>query len=168
VSLLPRSVTGTRGDGINLGAGVYGLSAAGRARFGAYPDLVADDLFADQCFGHDGIDIVGNEPVVVMAPADYRDLLKAMRHAYRGAAETQVASGGSATQAAIPRSTTPTTLRDVLRLCHSPSGFVDAVTYTFVAISAGAYIALGRSARSERDESSRTVTAIPRDAGTAS
>ena len=30
------------------------------------------------------------------------------------------------------------------------------------------YIALGRPARWERDESSRTVTAIPRDAGTAS
>jgi glycosyltransferase involved in cell wall biosynthesis len=150
------------------GAGVYGLSAAGRARFGDYPDLVADDLFVDRCFRKDEIDIVGDEPVVVMAPAHYRDLLKVMRRAYRGAAETMVASGGSTTQTAAPRSTTTATLRDVLRLCHSPSGSVDAATYAFVAISARVYIALGRSARWERDESSRSVTATRPNAGTAS
>ena len=145
------------------GAGVYGLSAAGRARFGDYPDLVADDLFVDQCFRRDEIDIIGDEPVVVMAPAHYRDLLKVMRRAYRGAAETQ-ATEKSATQAAHARPTTPTTLRDVLRLCRSLSGCVDAATYAFVAISARAYIALGRSARWERDESSRTVTATSGEA----
>jgi hypothetical protein len=145
------------------GAGVYGLSAVGRARFEDYPDVVADDLFVDQCFGQDEIDIVGDEPVVVMAPAHYRDLLKVMRRAYRGSAEAKVATTGSATQTARPRSTTPATLRDVLRLCRSLSGSVDAATYAFVAISARAYIALGRSARWERDESSRTETANPRD-----
>ena len=46
----------------------------------------------------DEIDIVGDEPVVVMAPAHYRDLLKVMRRAYRGAVETQAATEGSATQ----------------------------------------------------------------------
>ena len=145
---------------------MYGLSATGRARFGDYPDVVADDLFVDRCFDQHEIDIVGDEPVVVMAPAHYRDLLKVMRRVYRGAAETQVATQGSATDAAAPRSTTPTTLRDVLRLCRSLSGSVDAATYAFVAISARAYIVLGRSARWERDESSRSVTATPRDAGT--
>ena len=148
------------------GAGVYGLSAEGRARFGDYPDVVADDLFVDQCFAADEIDIVGDEPVVVMAPANYRDLLRVMRRAYRGAAETHVAAKGPVTQATDPRPTTLATLRDVLRLCRSPSGFVDAATYAFVAISARAYVALGRSARWERDESSRTATATQQDAGT--
>ena len=74
------------------GAGVYGLSAAGRARFGDHPDVVAEDLFVDQCFDADEIDIVGDEPVVVVAPAHYRDLLKVMRRAYRGAAENRVAT----------------------------------------------------------------------------
>ena len=149
------------------GAGVYGLSASGRTRFGDYPDVVADDLFVDQCFQKDEIDIVGDESVVVMAPAHYRDLLKVMRRAYRGAAETVVESGGS-TARAVPGSTTTSTLRDVLRLCHSPSGFVDAATYAFVAISARVYIALGRSARWERDESSRSLTAAGPAAGSAS
>jgi hypothetical protein len=141
------------------GAGVYGLSVAGRARFGDYPDVVADDLFVDHCFAPHEIDIVGDEPVVVMAPANYRDLLKVMRRAYRGAAETDVTANESMTEAAGDKPTTLATLRDVLRLCRSPSGVVDAATYTFVAISARAYLALGRSARWERDESSRTATA---------
>ena len=146
------------------GAGVYGLSAAGRARFGDYPDVVADDLYVDRCFGRDEIDIVGDEPVVVMAPAHYRDLLKVMRRTYRGIAENQVATAGSARQTPGPRSTTPTTLRDVLMLCRSPSGFVDAATYALVAISARAYLKLGRAARWERDESSRTATVTARNA----
>jgi hypothetical protein len=145
-----------------------GCPRRGAARFGTYPDLVADDLFVDQYFGHDGIDIVGDDPVVVMARPDYRDLLKVMRHTYRGEAETQVASEGSATRASVSRSTTPTTFRDVLRLRHSPSGFGNAVAHAFVGFSARAYIAFGRSSRWERDESSRTVTATRQVAGTAS
>ncbi len=150
------------------GAGVYGLSASGRARFGDFPDLVADDLFVDQCFDKDEIDIVGDEQVVVMAPTHYFDLLKVMRRAYRGAAETLEASGDSPNRAIAPKSTTASTLRDVIRLCRSHSGCVDAVIYAFVAVSARAYMVLGRSARWERDESSRSETAPQPNAGSAS
>lgn len=144
------------------GAGIYGLSAEGRSRFSEFPDVVADDLFVDQRFTRHEIDIVGDEPVVVMAPAHFWDLLKVMRRSYRGTAETQVATGESIGGG---RSTTPTTLRDVLRLCRSLSGVVDATTYAFVAIAARAYVALGRPARWERDESSRAVTAAEQKAG---
>ena len=141
------------------GAGVYGLSESGRARFGDYPDVVADDLFVDRCFAPDEIDIVGDQPVVVMAPANYRDLLNVMRRAYRGAAERHSDADGSVTMSADGKPTTLATLRDVLGLCRRPAGFVDAMTYGFVAVSARAYVTLGRSARWERDESSRTATA---------
>lgn len=144
------------------GAGLYGLSASGRSRFSEFPDVVADDLFVDQCFDRGEIAIVGDEPVVVMAPGHLRDLLRVMRRTYRGTGETQTACGSSATN---PTSTTPTTSRDVLKLCRSVPGLVDAATYAFVAIAARAYVALGRPARWERDESSRTVTAAAQDAG---
>lgn len=150
------------------GAGVYGLSASGRARFGNFPDLVADDLFVDQCFGKDEIDIVGDEQVVVMAPTHYFDLLKVMRRAYRGVAETLEVSGDSPNRAIAPKSTTASTLRDVMRLCRSLSGSVDAVIYAFVAVSARAYMVLGRSARWERDESSRGEIAPRPNAGSVS
>jgi glycosyltransferase involved in cell wall biosynthesis len=145
------------------GAGVYGLSAAGRARFEDHPDVVAEDLFVDQCFDADEIDIVGDEPVVVIAPGHYRDLLNVMRRAYRGAAENRVVTERADRhdrRFARSTSTTPSTLRDVLRLCGSPPGALDAATYAFVAVSARVYIALGRSARWERDESSRSVTGV--------
>jgi glycosyltransferase involved in cell wall biosynthesis len=145
------------------GAGVYGLSAAGRARFGVQPDVVAEDLFVEQCFDVDEIDIVGGEPVVVVAPAHYRDLLNVMRRAYRGAAESRIAKERRDwvdRRAARSSSTTLSTLRDVFRLCGSLSGLLDAVTYTFVAVSARVYIALGRSVRWERDESSRSAASV--------
>jgi len=145
------------------GAGVYGLSAAGRARFGHHPDVVADDLFVDQCFSAKEIDIVGDDPVVVVAPGHYRDLLKVMRRAYRGAAENRVATMPREVEdqrRASSTSTTLATMHDVLRLCGSGSGLLDAVTYSFVAVSARTYAALGRPARWERDESSRSVTGV--------
>jgi glycosyltransferase involved in cell wall biosynthesis len=135
------------------GAGIYGLSAAGRARFADYPDVVAEDLFVDQHFRPGEIDIVGDEPVVVVAPARYRDLLKVMRRAYRGKAENR--SGELVDGAAA---TTGSTVRDLLRLGGgSVAGMLDAATYAFVAVSARAYIAVGRSTRWERDDSSRTA-----------
>jgi hypothetical protein len=100
---------------------------------------------------------------VVVAPGCYRDMLKVMRRAYRGAAENRMAVGpvaGTDPRIAQPTSTTPSTLRDVLRLCHSLSGVFDAATYTFVAITARIYIAAGRSARWERDESSRSAGSV--------
>ena len=46
------------------GAGVYGLSEAGRSRFGAFPDIVADDLWVDRHFAPGEIEIVDCAPVV--------------------------------------------------------------------------------------------------------
>lgn len=133
------------------GAGVYGLSAAGRARFATYPDVVADDLFVDQHFKPGEIEIVGDEPVVVVAPARLGDLLKVRRRAYRGAAENRsLALVEGAT------STTTSTMRDVTRLASSgPSGVLDAMTYVFITVMARVYVAFGRSTRWERDDSSR-------------
>lgn len=145
------------------GAGVYGLSAAGRARFGDHPDVVAEDLFVDQCFDADEVDIVGDEPVVVVAPARFRDLLKVRRRAYRGAIEGREVTepqGAQRQQVSRRASTTPSTVRDLLRLCRSLRGALDAATYAFVSVSARLYNAFGGSVRWERDESSRSVAGV--------
>ena len=134
------------------GAGVYGLTAEARARFGDVPDVVAEDHWVDQHFGPAEIDVVGDEPVVVVAPARLRDLLKVRRRAYRGVVENRAADvrPGRAKEA-------PSTRRDLLRLCRSVPGAVDAATFAFVAVAARAYNVVGRSMRWERDESSRSV-----------
>jgi glycosyltransferase involved in cell wall biosynthesis len=142
------------------GAGVYGLSAAGRARFGDHPDVVAEDLFVHQHFEPDEIEIVGDEAVVVIAPARFEDLLKVRRRAYRGVVENRATANEPEQRdrrAAQPATTTPSTLRDLLRLCRSLPGTLDAATYAFVAVSARLYNAVGATARWERDESSRSI-----------
>jgi hypothetical protein len=144
------------------GAGVYGLSAAGRGRFGDHPEVVAEDLFVHQHFDPDEIEIVGDQPVVVIAPARFRDLLNVRRRAYRGVVENRATAneperkGRRAKRAA----TTPSTLRDMLRLCDSLPGALDAATYAFVAVSARLYNILGPTARWERDESSRSIAGV--------
>jgi glycosyltransferase involved in cell wall biosynthesis len=145
------------------GAGVYGLSAAGRARFGDHPEVVAEDLFVHQQFDSDEIEIVGDEPVVVIAPARFRDLLKVRRRAYRGVVENRAGASEPKRKdrrADRPVATTASTLRDMLRLCRSLPGALDAATYAFVAVSARLYNALGAKARWERDESSRSIAGV--------
>ncbi len=135
------------------GAGVYGLSAAGRARFTEFPDVVADDLFVDQHFKPGELEIVDDEPVVVVAPANLHDLLRIRRRVYRGAAENRalnVVDGASGTTSA--------TVRDVVRLATGGlPGLVDALTYALITAAARAYAAFGRGTRWERDESSRAA-----------
>jgi cellulose synthase/poly-beta-1,6-N-acetylglucosamine synthase-like glycosyltransferase len=134
------------------GAGLYGLSAAGRARFDEFPDVIADDLFAAQHFKPGELEIVGDEPVVVVAPANLRDLLKIRRRVYRGAAENRdlaLVKGAK---------TTTTTMRDFVRLTATGfPGILDAVTFAIITVVGRLYVAVGRDTRWERDESSRTL-----------
>jgi hypothetical protein len=66
------------------GAGVYGLSAAGRRRFAEFPNLQADDFFVDQQFGGGDLEIVPCAPVVVRTPQRARHLRAVLRRTYRG------------------------------------------------------------------------------------
>jgi len=67
-----------------VGSGVYAFDAEGRARFGDFPPIVADDLFARVLFTKDERRIVPTEPVVVEAPHTVRALLRRRRRVYAG------------------------------------------------------------------------------------
>ncbi len=137
------------------GAGVYGLSAAGRRRLGAFPDLVADDLWVDGHFTDGEIEIVDCPPVVVVAPRRTRDLIEVLRRVYVGKGERASAADpdGRAPE------TIASTLRDLGRLAAAgPVAALDAATYA--AFAAGARLAVSFGSVSGdgwgRDESSRT------------
>jgi len=139
------------------GAGIYGLSAAGRARFDSFPDLVADDLWLDRQFEADEIEIVDCAPVIVAVPRASRDLIHMLRRTYRGKAEHSPARGHDERA----RSVTNGAVRDLRALARSgPRAARDAVTYAAFAAGARLAMAAAGAARPggvswERDDSSR-------------
>jgi Glycosyl transferase family 2 len=135
------------------GAGVYGLSQAGRSRFESYPDVVADDLFVDQHFHRSEIEIVSCPPVLVKAPRKAADLLRILRRTYQGNTENKILHPSLAATPA----TTPSTLRDLARLASAgPVKAVDAATYAALAAVARITLAVVAPSRWERDNGSRT------------
>lgn len=52
----------------HVGSGVYAMSAAGRARFDRFPDVIADDLFARNLFARSERAVVPTEPFLIQAP----------------------------------------------------------------------------------------------------
>jgi glycosyltransferase involved in cell wall biosynthesis len=141
------------------GAGVYGLSAEGRSRFGVFPDIVGDDLWVDRFFDRAEVEIVDSTPVVVAVPRRTRDLIRLLRRTYRGKAETAPDLDGRA------RRTLPSTLRDLGRVAAAgPGPALDAATYSAFAASARLALAVAQAggdqlagARWERDDSSRAA-----------
>jgi hypothetical protein len=134
------------------GAGVYGLSGAGRARFGCYPDVVAEDLFVDQHFHRSEVEIVSAAPVVVNVPRRTADLLRILRRTYRGNAENRTLQHFTA----APQATAPSTVHGLARLAMSgPAGAVDAAAYMALAVVARLTLAVAAPAAWERDNSSR-------------
>jgi glycosyltransferase involved in cell wall biosynthesis len=140
------------------GAGVYGVSAAGRRRFDVFPDLGADDLWIDGQFDPAEIDIVACDPVSVAVPRRSRDLLRTLRRTYRGKEETR----GSAASVQRSRATTLRAIGDLARLClRSPMLGLDAAIYASFAIGARILFAVAKTGPAprgivwERDETSR-------------
>jgi cellulose synthase/poly-beta-1,6-N-acetylglucosamine synthase-like glycosyltransferase len=133
------------------GAGMYALSAEGRARFDEFPLLVADDLFVDRLFRPEDIAIVDTAPVVVVASTTAAGLLASLRRTFRG-------NRAIGDLAATDRPGTRATVRDLGRLApQGPTELVDAVVYAAVVIWARA-LAWGHSRTSrvwERDDTSR-------------
>lgn len=124
------------------GAGVYGLSAEGRARFAEFPDVVADDLYVDQLFDATEKHVVDTDPVVVRVPRTTHELLKILRRQARGSRE-------------LHSGTTSNTARELLLSVRGPSSLLDAATYAGFAL-------LSRWPRRavagwERDDSSRAA-----------
>lgn len=66
-----------------VGLGVYGMSEAGRARFGAFPDLQADDLFV-QCLFAPAERVTTAGHFDVQAPRDLANLLRVRTRIARG------------------------------------------------------------------------------------
>ena len=133
------------------GAGVYTLSAEGRARFGEYPDVVAEDLFVGARFAAHEFTIVDGPAAVVVAPRTTSDLLRVLR---RGAGGAKTGRGLDPEAAA----TTATTMRHLARQPAAGAGpALDAAVYASLAVAARVTRYGRRPTEWERDESSRVA-----------
>lgn len=128
------------------GAGVYVLSEGARARFGEWPDVIADDLFVDTLVAAGERVVVDVEPASVRVPRTTQALLHTLRRVQRGKNEQRSAPA-----------TTGRSVRDLARSAvRSPDATLDAVVYGTLAVASR----LPRRRRTpagawERDDSSR-------------
>jgi glycosyltransferase involved in cell wall biosynthesis len=137
------------------GAGVYGLSEAGRARFGDYPDVFGEDLFVDRQFARPEIAIVSAPPVVVRVPRRTGDLVRILRRTYQGKRER---TRNAAPDAGAGAPTAGIAAGDLLRMAlRDPARGLDATVYASLAVLARLTLVVSTPTGWERDDSSRTV-----------
>jgi colanic acid/amylovoran biosynthesis glycosyltransferase len=122
-----------------VGSGVYGLSREGRAAFGEFPPLVADDQFVMQHFDRAHRDAVRSATFRVHPPRTLRGLVQIRTRVYRGNREL-------ATGAATPQEPTGGRLGGLLKLSRRPRLWPALGVYVLVN-----GLATVRAARSEGD-----------------
>lgn len=115
-------------DGL-VGLGLYGLSAAGRERFGAFPDLVADDLFVQRLFAVDERRVLAEHHFDVRVPLTVAALTAVRTRTAAGNAELAAAVQDPRSGVARDRSTS-STLHALSRLVKDdPRRSVDIAAY---------------------------------------
>lgn len=115
-----------------VGLGFYALSAAGRARFGVFPDVTADDLFVSGLFTRGERAVLPGHTFTVQAPRDLRSLVRVRTRVASGNAELPGEPAAGA-QAPAAGSSTAATVRALVTLCRNePRRVPDGVTYLLV------------------------------------
>lgn len=136
-----------------IGNGAYALSEIGRARFDAFPPLIADDLFVLRHFTAEERRALTGVAFVVQTPRRVRDLLAVRTRAYLGTAELSGWDGGRLA------GEQPARLAALRALVHGVPDVPDVLAYAAVSslASARAGRRLRRSDTStwDRDNSTR-------------
>jgi glycosyltransferase involved in cell wall biosynthesis len=130
------------------GGGSYGLSWETRQLFGAFPDVLGDDLFAARVVPEGKAEIINAPSVVVRPPRDSRTLTRVLARNVRGNRQLGVMFPG------IAPLTTKQTVLSLMRSVRGPSSLLDATVYASF-VTAGRVLAQRTDTRWERDDSSR-------------
>jgi glycosyltransferase involved in cell wall biosynthesis len=140
----------------HVGSGIYALSAEGRQRFGAFPDIIADDRFVQQLFTQDERGTSEHGYFTVRAPATLRAFIR--RSVRSAAGNVQLRTCGAEARAAdVPvRSGLSALVPKVVRRPPLWPAFpVYCLAYVAPRLLARRKIAMGRLTVWERDETSR-------------
>jgi glycosyltransferase involved in cell wall biosynthesis len=145
-----------------FGRGVVALSESGRARFGQFPVVIADDLFLDSLFGLDEKVQVDEVSAHVAAPRRTGDLVRRLVRVRRGNAALRAESALQPQGLSAPTHVRPADrlswLRDVVlpRPWLGPAGVCYA-GITLLADLLARRVPSNAGAVWERDESSRAL-----------
>lgn len=116
-----------------VGLGVYAMSATGRARFGAFPDVVADDLFVSRHFADAERLVLADHTFTVEAPHDLRSLIRVRTRVAAGNAGLTHGVGAGVKPEADLSSSGGHTAQALITLClQHPGSTRDALTYVLV------------------------------------
>ena len=142
-------------DGL-FGRGMIALSGEGRARFTAFPDMVADDLYLDSLFEQSEKRLVPGVSTVVGVPLRTRDLVRRLVRVRRGNAAMREAARTGHVHAAVRPANRWSWLVDVVL----PRPWLAPAAVVYVAITTWAGLVARRGDRADmtwgRDESTRT------------
>ncbi|GGR51366.1 hypothetical protein GCM10010168_82760 [Actinoplanes ianthinogenes] len=136
-----------------FGRGVIVLSESGRARFGEFPDMVADDLFVDSLFTVAEKTQVTTVPSVVATPRRTRDLIRRLVRVRAGNAAMRKAAARGQINADVRPSGRSSWLKDVV--LRRPWLAPAAVCYVGITLYAAAQAKRRPDDGWGRDESSR-------------
>jgi len=117
-----------------FGRGLIALSETGRARFGAFPDVISDDLFVDAQFTDDEKAVADDVVIVVEAPRTTGSLVNRLVRVRRGNAQMRAAASDQEIAGAVRRSDRWAWLRDVV--AREPRLIVAAVPYVAITLTA--------------------------------
>ncbi|GAA5201512.1 glycosyltransferase [Microbacterium jejuense] len=150
-----------------FGRGLIALSEAGRARFGAFPEVISDDLFVDAQFTDDEKAEAGDVVIMVEAPRTTRSLVDRLVRVRRGNAQMRAAAADQEVTGAVRRSDRWAWLRDVV--ARDPRLIPAAVPYAAITLTAS--LRARRSAGAEpawgQDRSTRDAAAPSAPGGVA-
>jgi glycosyltransferase involved in cell wall biosynthesis len=147
-------------DGL-FGRGVIALSREGRARFGTFPELVADDLFLDSLFTTAEKAEVDGVTATVETPLRTADLVRRLVRVRRGNAAMRAAAADGRVAADVRPAARGSWLRDVV----VPRPWLAPAAVCYVAITLVAAAKARRGPRDAitwgRDESTRRAEPDP-------
>ncbi len=149
-------------DGL-FGRGMIAVNAEGRARFGAFPEMVADDLFLDSLFLSSEKVVVPEVEVVVEAPFTLDDLMRRLVRVRRGNSQMRQAARSGEVDLAVRRSDRRAWLTVVVR---KPRLLIAVIPYVAITVTAARRARRSMSSSDwGRDESTRARPANSGDDG---
>jgi len=136
-----------------IGCGVYGLSATGRGRFKAFPNLIADDCYVRLQFSADEKESVSRYSFFIQAPRSLSNLIRINSRRLEGQRQLRDHFHETTHQESGKQK------RALLQCCAKPLQWFDLAVYLWVRLTSSGLLRWrllrGRPGEWSRDESSR-------------